>query len=66
MNFIKQTLKSKTAIFGYLITALGLLQANLPDFQAAFAPDTYGLITSGIGFAIIVLRAVTNQPLSDK
>lgn len=66
MKFLQQTLKSKTAIFGYLITALGLLQANLPDFQAAFAPDTYGLITSGIGFAIIVLRTVTNQPLSDK
>lgn len=66
MNFISQTLKSKTAIFGYLVTVLGLLQTNLPDFQSAFSPSTYGVITSGIGFAIIVLRALTNQPLSDK
>lgn len=66
MKFLKHTLKSKTALFGYLITALGIAQTNLPDFQSMFSDQTYGLLTSGIGFAIIVLRAVTNKPLDEK
>lgn len=66
MSFIGQTLKSKTALFGYLITGLGVMQSTLPDLQSLISPNTYGLVTAGIGFAIIVLRAVTTTPLADK
>ena len=66
MNFLAQTLKSKTALFGYTLTVLGAMQTTLPDFQNLISPSAYGIITSGIGFAVVVLRAITNKPLSDK
>ena len=52
----------KTIAFGALITALGSIQAvHLADI----VPAPYvGIVMSGIGIAIMILRTVTNTPVT--
>jgi hypothetical protein len=57
--------KSKTMWFGALLTVLGALQ-GLDWATLITNPKVSGIIISGIGVAVMILRAVTNQPLSDK
>lgn len=66
MKWLKKLLKSKTLVFGFLVTVLGAVQTYLPNVQALFDPVTYGVVTAAIGVLVIVLRAVTTQPLEDK
>tara|TARA_R110002012_G_scaffold13800_3_gene58141 strand:- start:1673 stop:1867 length:195 start_codon:yes stop_codon:yes gene_type:complete len=64
MKQIKQALKSKTVLFSIALAVLSLLQGYigfLPVSQAGQA-----VIGSVIAGCIVVLRAVTNMPLSDK
>lgn len=58
--------KSKTIIFGFILTLLGAIQINLPSAQAAFDPVTYGIITAVIGVLVIVLRFYTTTSIGDK
>jgi hypothetical protein len=57
----------KTLLFGGLVAVLGLLEGlNVTDF-AALIPDQYEpLVLSGIGFAVVLLRLVTNTPVTKK
>jgi hypothetical protein len=64
MNDTLTALKSKTVRFGILLAVLSVLQGfigliNLTQVQQAIAGSI-------IAAAIIVLRAVTNQPLLSK
>lgn len=62
----KKILKSKTIIFGLVITLLGAVQTNLPYVQAILDPVTYGIATAVIGVVVIVLRFYTSTSISDK
>lgn len=59
-------IKSKTIIFGFLVTVLGAIQTYLPNAQAAFDPVTYGVVTAIIGVLVIVLRFFTTTSVGDK
>lgn len=62
MNF----LKSKTVWFGTALMVFGALQAILPELQSILTPQAYAIATSGVGFVVVLLRAVTGVPLSEK
>ena len=64
MEYIAQALKSKTVLFGIALAVLSALQGNLQLLNL----DATGQMYAGmaISAAIIVLRAVTSQPLSEK
>lgn len=57
--------KSKTVMFGAALTVLGYLQAHT-DLVGLVFQSHAGLAMSVIGVAVIVLRALTDQPLGDK
>lgn len=59
-------LKSKTIWFGTALLVAEEVLNFMPAFQDAIPSETYGLILKGIGLAIIILRIVTTQPLSEK
>jgi len=59
-------LKSKTVVFGLLVTIFGALQFYLPAVEKLLDATTYGLITAGIGIIVIVLRFLTTVPLDEK
>lgn len=55
-------LKSKTVLFGLLLTLASAVQLFIP-----FLPPEYmGLVGAGIGAAVIVLRFLTTLPLNEK
>ena len=56
--------KSKTIWFGVAVSILGVVEANLGLFN--LSPQAQGLVAMGIGIGIIVLRAITTMPLSEK
>lgn len=61
---IAQALKSKTVWFGLILSILSWLQASWAD--AGLTPEQLGVTGSVVGTLIIILRAVTTQPLSEK
>lgn len=50
----------KTYIFGLIVTLLGVLQSD-QNFQALLGTHQ-GLVTSVIGFGILILRSLTATP----
>jgi len=55
-------LKSKTILFGLLLTVASALQIFVP-----FLPPEYvGHVGAGIGAAVLLLRFLTTVPLSEK
>lgn len=50
----------KTYVFGMLIVLLGTLQSD-PNFQALLGSHA-GLVTSIIGFGVLILRSLTTTP----
>ena len=54
--------KSKTILFGLLLTIASVIQMLVP-----FLPPQYmGAVGTVVGVAVIVLRFVTTLPLSEK
>lgn len=66
MNFLVKTFKSKTALFAYLLTVFGMLQSYLPQLQDLIPASAFGLITSITGIAVLILRILTVEPISEK
>lgn len=66
MAKIKNAYKSKTVIFGALLTAAGAIQTALPELQVLLDPTTFGIVTSIVGVTVIVLRFVTSTGLDTK
>ena len=63
MDKLKGAIVSKTMWFGFFVVVLGFMQDHIPD---AISPEYQGLVSSGIGFLIMVLRTVTDKPLEAK
>jgi hypothetical protein len=63
MGATKSIFASKTAWAGAIITVLGGLQA-LNWTQLITDPRIAGLVASGIGTLMIVLRFMTSQPVT--
>lgn len=63
-------LRSRTMRFGASLVVAGQvlaqLHAHLPEIQQYLTAETYGWVTSGIGIAIWVLRAVTDLPIWER
>jgi len=64
MTQIKQALKSKTVQYGIAIAVLSVLQGFIGFIPAN--PAVQAVIGCGIAAGIVVLRAITTQPLSEK
>ena len=58
-------LKSKTNLFATAVTALGLLQANLPQVAEALG-DKQGFVYIALGIAMVVLREFTTTPVTER
>lgn len=63
---MKQAFKSKTLWFSGALVVLGFAEQHMQTIQA-FVPQEYtGVLVSGIGFAVAVLRFLTTAPVSEK
>ena len=62
---MNKQMKSKTNWLGTAVLILGTIQTGLPEV-AHYLGDKMGLINMGIGVAIIILRQLTTQPISEK
>lgn len=58
--------KSKTLVFGFLLTVLGTVQLSLGVFTPFMTPERFGLFSMVIGVIVAILRFVTNGSLDDK
>lgn len=71
---VRGATRSKTVWLGLIITLLGYLQANLPLARQVLAPVVapekldlaMALLTMGTGVLVIVVRFLTDGPLSEK
>ena len=61
---ITKSFKSETMWFGYALTALGVVEANLGFFEKDLGSN-YGYFATAIGVAVAVLRMATTKPLQD-
>jgi len=64
MNQIKQALRSRTVKFGVALACLSVLQGFVGFLPAS--PVVQAIVGCGIASAIVVLRFITTQPLSEK
>jgi len=64
MNQIKQALRSRTVQFGVALACLSVLQGFVGFLPAS--PVVQAIVGCGIASAIVVLRFITTQPLSEK
>jgi hypothetical protein len=55
--------KSKTLMFGYALTAAGVLYENFEMVRALIPPGYQGVTYSVLGLSVIALRAATSKPL---
>lgn len=61
---ITQALKSKTVLYAIALALLSILQGNLAVFN--LTPQMQMYVGMAVAAGIIVLRAVTTAPLSEK
>lgn len=64
MPSIKSLLKSKTVLFALAVAMLSVLQGFV--FMLPIDPHWQALVGCVIAVSIVLLRAITNQPLSSK
>lgn len=64
MNQVKQALKSRTVKFGVALACLSVLQGFVGFIPAN--PAVQAGIGCAIASAIVVLRFITTQPISEK
>ena len=55
--------QSKTMWFSVALVVFGALLDNLPMLQSIIDPKYYGLIFTGVGIIVAILRYVTTQPI---
>lgn len=65
-NWTVRIAKSKTMIFGLLLSIAGVVQASTDFLSTVLNPHQFGYLMLGIGITVKVLRFFTNQPLEDK
>ena len=64
MPSLKQILSSRTNQFALLLAVLSVLQGFV--FVLPIAPWQQAVVGVGIAVIVFILRAITNQPLSEK
>jgi hypothetical protein len=64
LAMLKKALKSRTVQFGIAIAVLSVLQGFVGYIPAN--PAIQAIIGCGIASAIVILRFITTQPLSEK
>lgn len=64
MDNVKQALKSRTVQFGVALACLSVLQGFVGFLPAS--PVVQAIVGCGIASAIVVLRFITTQPISEK
>lgn len=64
MPTLKQLLKSRTVLFAVAVAILSVLQGFI--FMLPIDPHWQALVGCVLAVSIVLLRAVTNQPLSHK
>ena len=64
MELVKKSLKSRTVQFGIALACLSVLQGFVGFIPAS--PAVQAVIGCAIASAIVVLRFITTQPLSEK
>lgn len=64
MEAIKSALRSKTMWFGIAIAVLSTLQGLVLKLEVS--SDQQAMIGGAIGVAVMILRALTTVPLSQK
>jgi hypothetical protein len=63
---LKGAARSKTMYFAIALAAAGAIQAQSDSILPLLGPHWAGLVLSGVGVAIAVLRVLTTAPLEDK
>jgi len=63
-NMLVQALKSRTVWFAIALAVLSVLQGFV--LQLPIPPWGHAIVGSVIAAAIVVLRAITTQPLAEK
>jgi hypothetical protein len=63
-NMLAQALRSRTVWFAIALAVLSVLQGFV--LHLPLSPLGQALVGSGIAVAIVILRAVTTQPLAEK
>lgn len=66
LTLVTKVFRSKTLAFAYLLTALGVLWDNVQLVREFLPPDTAGRGTAALGLIVLLLRALTSKPLSEK
>ena len=61
---IQTALRSRTVWLGIIVAVLSVLQGFI--FKLPISPAEQALVGSAIAVAIVVLRAITTQPLNQK
>ena len=64
MEIIFQAFKSRTVLFGLAISTLSVLESFIGFIPAS--PLIHCIIGIAVGAIIIILRAITTQPLGTK
>lgn len=62
----RQYAKSKTINFGTLVAGLGALQVMFPELKAQIHPAVYPWALVAIGVGVVMLRSITEKPISEK
>ena len=63
---VKFTLKSKTHMFGAALGIFGAAAAFLPTVKDMIHPDWYSYLFIGSSIAVILLRNITTESITDK
>lgn len=65
-QWIKVIFKSKTMVFGILLTFFGLIADQISVLQPFMTPEYFSKFTSFIAAIVMVLRLITNDSLASK
>jgi hypothetical protein len=58
--------KSKTALFAMLLTIAGIVQQNTEVITKLIGEHNTGVLMSGVGVVVYILRWITTAPLEEK
>ena len=64
--WITRIIRSKTLHAANILAILGIVQTNSDFLSTVMSPKQFGFVMMGISIVMIILRANTNTPLSDK
>lgn len=66
MKTVMKYLKSKTLLFGFLLSILGVVEINIQMFQNYMTAELFGWFSLIVGISVSVLRYITTTSLDEK